>query len=61
MSEEVVLDLRRRIEKVEARAAEHATDLAVIKTQLGGITRLLWMILGAVIVAVVTFLAQGRG
>lgn len=49
-----------RIERVEARADTHHSDLAVIKTQIGGVLRLLWIILTAVMAVLVTFLAKGK-
>jgi hypothetical protein len=47
-----------RITDLETRREEHHADLAVIKTQMSGVLKLLWMILGAVIVSIVAFLAK---
>jgi len=47
-----------RISALEDRHGEHHADLAVIKTQMSGVLKLLWMILGAVIVSIVAFLAK---
>lgn len=50
--------IEERADRTEERLGDHNADIAVVKTQLAGILRLLWMILAAVIGATVTILAK---
>lgn len=50
--------IEERADRTEARLGDHHADLAVVKTKLDGIMRLLWAILIEVIGATASFLVK---